>query len=157
MSSKLVKKLLNQTNTQLESNDDIKYHSQAKSRTDSGGRSRTSVKHNISKEEAIQEHIQSILRLDNLVQEHTSTTAQKSFTRRSSDLKSQAKKHRRLKKAGVGTSNSRSSSSSFSKQRQQPTFNKERDKRKKEEEYYSDIARALKKAKKRSNKIKQDI
>ena len=149
MSSKLVKKLLNQNNTQLERNDGIKYHSQAKSRTDSGGRSRT---HNISKEEAIQGHIQSILRLDNLVHEHTSTTAQKSFTRRSSDLKSQAKKQRRLKKSGVGTSNSRSSSSSFSKQRQQPTFNKERDKRKKEEEYYSDIARALKKAKKRSKK-----
>ena len=152
MSSKLVKKLLNQTNTQLESNDDAKYHSQAKSRTDSGGRSRTSVTHKITKEEAIQGHIHSILRLDNLVHEHTSTTAQKSFTRRSSDLKSQAKKQRRLKKSGVATSNSRSSSSSFSKQRQQPTFNKERDKRKKEEEYYSDIARALKKAKKRSKK-----
>jgi len=153
MSSKLVKKLLNQTNTQLESNDDTRYHSQAKSTKDSGGKSRRTVTHNITKEEAIQGHIQSILRLDNLVHEHTSTTAQKSFTRRSSDLKLQAKNERRLKKSGVvGASNSRSSSSSFSKQRQQPTFNKERAKRKKDEEYYSDIARALKKAKKRNKK-----
>jgi len=148
MSSKLVKKLLNQTNTQLESNDDTK----SKSRKDAGSRSRTTVTHNITKEEAIQGHIQSILRLDSLVYEHTSTTAQKSFTRRSSDLKLQAKKQRRLKKSGGGASNSRSSSSSFSKQRQQPTFNKDREKRKKDEEYYSDIARALKKAKKRSKK-----
>jgi len=148
MSSKLVKKLLNQTNTQLESNDDTK----SKSRKDAGSRSRTTVTHNITKEEAIQGHIQSILRLDSLVQEHTSTIAQKSFTRRSSDLKLQAKKQRRLKKSGGGASNSRSSSSSFSKQRQQPTFNKDREKRKKDEEYYSDIARALKKAKKRSKK-----
>ncbi len=152
MSSKLVKKLLNQTNTQLESNDDTRYHSQAKSRKDSGGKSRTAVIHKITKEEAMQGHIQSILRLDSLVQEHTSSTAQKSFTRRSSNLKLQAKNERRLKKAGVGASNSRSSSSSFSKQRQQPTFNKERAKRKKDEEYYSDIARALKKAKKKRNK-----
>ncbi len=151
MSSKLVKKLLNQANTQLESNDDTKYYSQTKSRKDAGG-SRRTVTHNITKEEVIQGHIQSILRLDNLVQEHTSTTAQKSFTRRSSDLKLQAKNQRRLKKSGVGASNSRSSSSSFSKQRQQPTYNKERAKRKKDEEYYSDIARALKKAKKRSKK-----
>mmetsp|Transcript_25602 Transcript_25602/g.51323 ORF Transcript_25602/g.51323 Transcript_25602/m.51323 type:complete len:153 (-) Transcript_25602:2152-2610(-) len=152
MSSKLVKKLLNQTNTQLESNDDTKHQSSSKSRKDAGSRSRTTVTHNITKEEAIQGHIQSILRLDSLVQEHTSTIAQKSFTRRSSDLKLQAKKQRRLKKSGGGASNSRSSSSSFSKQRQQPTFNKDKEKRKKDEEYYSDIARALKKAKKRSKK-----
>lgn len=151
MSSKLVKKLLNQTNTQLESDEDTRYHSQAKSRKGSGG-SRRTVTHNITKEEAIQGHIQSILRLDSLVHEHTSTTAQKSFIRRSSDLKLQAKNERRLKKSGVGASNSRSSSSSFSKQRQQPTFNKERAKRKKDEEYYSDIAKALKKAKKRNKK-----
>ena len=149
MSSKLVKKLLSQTNTLLESNN-TEYHSQAISTKNSGGRTNSIQK--FTREEAIQGHIQSILRLDNLVHEHTSTTAQKSFTRRSSDLKLQAKKQRRLKKSGAGASNSRSSSSSFSKQLQQPTFNKEREKRKKEAEYYSDIARALKKAKKRSKK-----
>jgi hypothetical protein len=150
MSSKIVKKLLNQTNAQLESNDDTEYLSRSKSKRNSSDT--TNAKQQITREEAIQGHIQSILRLDNLVHEHTSTTAQKSFTRRSSDLKLQAKKQRRLKKSGIGASNSRSSSSSFVKQHQQPTFNKEREKRKKEEEYYSDIARALKKAKKRSKK-----
>lgn len=142
MSSKLVKKLLNQTNTQLESDDAEEYHHQ----TGSGVRTKTRQK--ITREEAIQGHIQSILRLDTLVQEHTSTAAQKTFDRRTNALKLQAKKQRQLKKIGA-CSNSRSSSSSFSKQQQQPTFNKVKAKRKKEEDYYSDIARALKKAKRK--------
>ena len=148
MSSKLVKKLLNQTNTQLESDDAEDYHHQ----TGSGSRTRATQK--ITREEAIQGHIDSILRLDSLVQEHTSTSAQKSFARRSTLLKLQAKKQRKLKKLGIAgsSSNSRSSSSSFSKQQQQPTFNKDKAKRKKEEDYYLDIARALKKAKKKNNK-----
>ncbi|KAL7446625.1 hypothetical protein ACHAXM_011647 [Skeletonema potamos] len=150
MSSKLVKKLLNQTNTQLESNNVAEYHSRSKSKRNLVGGANATQK--ITREEAVQGHIQSILRLDNLVQELTSATAQKSFIRRSSDLKLQAKKQRRMKKSSVAASNSRSSSSSFAQQHQQPTFNKEREKRKKEEEYYSDIARALKKAKKRNKK-----
>lgn len=136
MSSKLVKKLLNQTNTQLESDDAEEYHHQ----TGSGVRTKTRQK--ITREEAIQGHIQSILRLDTLVQES------KSFDRRTTALKLQAKKQRQLKKIRVA-GNSRSSSSSFSKQQQQPTFNKVKAKRKKEEDYYSDIARALKKAKRK--------
>lgn len=151
MSSKLVKKLLNQTNTRLES-DEAGCRSRIgfkKSRIPLRGANATRI---LTREEAIQGHIQSILRLDNLVQEHTSAVAQQSFTRRSSDLKLQTKKQQRMKKSGVEISNSRSSSSSFSKKQQEPTFNKEREKRKKEEEYYSDIARALKRAKKRSKK-----
>ena len=146
MSSKLVKKLL--TNTQSESNNEAEYRSHSRGSKRVGVPLRNTTR-KVTREEAIQGHIKSILRLDNLVHDHTTTVAQKSFTRRSSDLKLQTKKQQRLKKEGVVVSNSRSSCSSFSKKNQEPTFNKERDKRKKEEEYYSDIARALKKAKKK--------
>ena len=151
MSSKLVKKLLNQTNIQSEDNE-VEYHSHNESKKRRITPRTKDTTRKITREEAIHGHIQSILRLDNLVHDHTSTVAQKSFTRRSSDLKQQSKKAARSKKSGVGISNSRTSSSSFSQRQQEPTFNKEKDKRKKEEEYYSDIARALKKAKKNSKR-----
>jgi len=147
MSSKLVKKLLNQTNIQSEDNDE-EYHSYNESKKRRITQRTKDTTRKITREEAIHGHIQSILRLDNLVHDHTSTLAQNSFTRRSSDQKQAA----RFKKSGVGISNSRTSSSSFSQRQQEQTFNKEKDKRKKEEEYYSDIARALKKAKKKSKR-----
>ena len=151
MSSKLVKKLLHQATTQAANNEH-----------DVGGQKRSQNKRfesiprksttKVSKEEMMQEHVQSLLRLDNLVQKYSSSTAKKSFDRHSSDLKHKQKQKLKTKTGGVG--NSRSSSSSFSQKPHEKRFDKERVKRKKEEGYFEDLAKALKKAKKNKRKVK---
>mmetsp|Transcript_15191 Transcript_15191/g.27544 ORF Transcript_15191/g.27544 Transcript_15191/m.27544 type:complete len:140 (-) Transcript_15191:18-437(-) len=109
----------------------------------------------VSKEEMMQEHVQSILRLDNYVRNYTSSTAKKSFTRHSSDLKQQQKQKKNLKRNPEGISNSRSSSSSFAQKTHEKTFDKEKEKRRREQGYFGDVARALKKAKKSKKKQKK--
>jgi len=103
----------------------------------------------------VQEHVQSILRLDNLVQRYSSSTAQKSFDRHSSNIKQQQKQKQNLKKnVGSRVSNSRSSSSSFAQKTHKATYDKKEEKRKREEGYFEDLAKALKKAKKSKKKRK---
>lgn len=100
----------------------------------------------------VQEHIQSMLRLDGVVQRYSSSTAQKSFDRHTSNLKLKHRQSRDLKRNNVGISNSRSSSSSFAQKPQEKTFDKEKEKRKREEGYFKDLAKALKKDKKGKKK-----
>ncbi len=102
----------------------------------------------ISKEEILREQAQSLLRLDTAVKKYSSNTAQRSFHRHTSNLNHKKRELRALKRNRGGMSNSRSSSSSFANKPHERSFDKERAKRRKEEGYFEDLARALKKAKK---------
>lgn len=146
MSSKLVKKLLQQTTVPLTNNDDDGSRKKSGIRNTKSSASKRTVK--VSKEEVVQEHIESMLRLDNLVQQHSSSTARKSFDRKLSTIKKQQKQTKSLKRKPGAISNSRSSGSSFAQKPQEQSFDKKRDKRRKEEDYFEDVAKALKKAKK---------
>ena len=142
MSSKLVKKLLQQTTLPPNNvgNDP---------NTISKRRIKSATMHmNITKatEEIVHEQAQSLLRLDCAVKKHSSNTAQRSLQRHTSNLNHQQNARHALRKNLGGMSNSRSSSS-CSKMHER-TFNKERHERKEEEGYFEDLARALKKAKK---------
>jgi len=146
MSSKLVKKLLQQTNRPLAPTDgenDVMMI--RKRKVPSKGKAKDVV----TKEERLQSHIQSILRLDHKIQLSESAVAQKSFSRHSSKIKKQQKDISNSKKIAVGVSNSRSSASKFSNRIHEPTFDKVKAKQQCEEAYYEGIAKALKKAKKR--------
>jgi len=145
MSSKLVKNSLQQTAIPLTN----KEHDQKRRKKSPINTSRVK-----SSKEMVQEHVQSILRLDNLVQRFSSATAQKSFNRHSANLRQQQKQKQNLKKNASGISNSRSSTSSFVKRPHEKTYDKEKEKRKREESYLEDLARVLKKANKSKKKRK---
>ena len=161
MSSKLVKKLLLQTtnnNSSPTSNNEGDYDSGSyqdrsrKRKYKSSTITNTSISLNevVTKEEMINEHVQSLLRLDNLSQQYSSGTAHKSFDRLSSNMKQQAKERKIASKSII--SNSRSNSSSFTQKPHESRFDKKRDKVEKEEKYYGDLARALRKASKKKDK-----
>ena len=148
MSSKLVKKLLHQTSAPLRRAEDA---------TDDSGRKRKSKSRSASstaaaktKDELVQDHIRSMLRMDALIDSQSSKTAKQSFTRQSHELKRRKKEHNAAKNTSTG--NTRGSSSVFSQQKYSRTYNKARDKKDKEEEYFNDIARALKRARKSSKR-----
>ena len=154
MSSKLVKKLLQQTAVPVTSSehDDGSQH-RSRNRYIESKKSKSTPK--VSKEDMVQEHVQSLLRLDQLINKHSSKTANDSFDRHSSNIKRDQKQKQSLKRknaAGAAVSNSRSSSSSFSQKPHEKRFDKQREKRNKEEGYFEDLARALKKAKKKGKK-----
>lgn len=151
MSSKLVKKLLHQA-TVANNEHDAGGQKQSQNRRIESISQKSTTK--VSKEEMVQEHVQSLLRLDNLVQKYSSSTAQKSFDRCSSDLKQKQKQKQKLKTKTGGVGNSRSSSSSFSQKPHEKRFDKEREKRRREEGYFENLARALKKSKKNKRKGK---
>ena len=163
MSSKLVKKLLLQTTNNSSS---LTSNNEGDGDYDSGSyqdRSRkrkykpptitntpTTYNEVVTKEEMINEHVQSLLRLDNLSQKYSSGTAHKSFDRLSSNMKQEAKERKVASKSII--SNSRSNSSSFTQKLHESRFDKKRDKVEKEEKYYGDLARALRKANKKGKK-----
>lgn len=101
----------------------------------------------VSTEDILQEQTQSLLRLDGAVKKYTSNTAKRSFHRHSSNLHHNQRTQNDLKRNLGGLSNSRSSISSFAKRPHEKSFDKERDKRRREEGYFEDLAKALKKAK----------
>ena len=162
MSSKLVKKLLLQTtnnSSSLTSNNDGDYDSgtyQDRSRKRKYKSSTITntptalINEVVTKEDMINEHVQSLLRLDNLSQQYSSGTAHKSFDRLSSNMKQQAKERKMASKSII--SNSRSNSSSFTQKPHESRFDEKRDKVEKEEKYYGDLARALRKASKKKDK-----
>mmetsp|Transcript_17529 Transcript_17529/g.40048 ORF Transcript_17529/g.40048 Transcript_17529/m.40048 type:complete len:147 (-) Transcript_17529:99-539(-) len=146
MSSKLVKKLLHQTSAPLRRAEDATDDRGLKRKSRSAP-STTAAK---TKDELVQDHIQSMLRMDALIDSQSSKTAKRSFTRQSHELKRRHKERQSAKKTSTG--NTRGSSSVFSQQKYSRTYNKTRDKKEKEEEYFNDIARALKRAKKSSKR-----
>ena len=160
MSSKLVKKLLLQTtnnNSSPTSNNEGDYDSgtyqdgsrKRKYKSSTITNTPTTPNEVVTKEEMINEHVQSLLRLDNLSQQYSSGTAHKSFDRLSSNMKQQAKERKVASKSII--SNSRSNSSSFTQKPHESRFDKKRDKVEKEEKYYGDLARALRKASKKKD------
>ena len=160
MSSKLVKKLLLQTtnnSSSLTNNNDGDYDSgtyqdgsrKRKYKSSTITNTPSALNEVVTKEEIINEHVQSLLRLDNLSQQYSSGTAHKSFDRLSSNMKQQAKERKVASKSII--SNSRSNSSSFTQKPHESRFDKKRDKVEKEEKYYGDLARALRKASKKKD------
>lgn len=160
MSSKLVKKLLLQTtnnSSSLTNNNDGDYGSgsyqdgsrKRKYKSSTITNTPSALNEVVTKEEIINEHVQSLLRLDNLSQQYSSGTAHKSFDRLSSNMKQQAKERKIASKSII--SNSRSNSSSFTQKPHESRFDKKRDKVEKEEKYYGDLARALRKASKKKD------
>ena len=144
MSSKLVKKLLQQTNRPLRSaNDGTERDGQHRKRKFS---TKAPPKEVVTKEDMLQSHIQSILRLDHKIQTSASNTAQKSYDRHSSDMKQRQKVASISKKIAAGVSNSRSSASNFASKRPEPTYDKLKARQQREEDYYEGVAKALKKS-----------
>jgi hypothetical protein len=147
MSSKLVKKLLQQTNRALDTtNGESAKEVQSRKRRVSA---KASPREAMTKEEILQSHVQSILRLDHKIQTSASTVAQKSFARHSSQVRKQQKAVSNSKKTAAGVSNSRSSTSNFAQKKHEPTYDKVKAKQQREEAYYEGVAKALRKAKKR--------
>ena len=147
MSSKLVKKMLQQTT--MPRNEPSSQNLPQKRASQSAT---TLARTKASKEELLQEHVQSMLRLDNLMQRYSSSTAKSSFDRHASSLKTRQKQKQSSKKNAGSISNSRSSSSSFALKPHEKTFDKKNEKRRREEEYFEGLAKALKKARKRKKK-----
>lgn len=100
----------------------------------------------MTKEDIMQSHVQSILRLDSKIQK--STVAQKSIARHSSKMKQQQKVIANSKTNAAGVSNSRGSASAFSKKEHKATYDKAKDRQKREEDYYVGVAKALTQARK---------
>ena len=147
MSSKLVKKLLQQTNRSLTKTDDENDREVLSRKRKSI--SKTPAKKVMTTEDVLQSHVQSILRLDHKIQTSASSVAKKSFSRHSSNIKKQQKTVSSAKKVAGGVSNSRSSTSNFAKKKPEPTFDKVKARQQREEDYYEGIAKALKKSKRR--------
>lgn len=144
MSSKLVRKLLQQTALPPTNKDaENGHHSALKRKVKSAKRTPLTI----STEDILQEQTQSLLRLDSAVKKYSSNTAKRSFQRQNSNLHHHQRERSDLKRNLGGLSNSRSSSSSFANRPQERSFDNERDKRRKEEGYFEDLAKALKKAK----------
>lgn len=151
MSSKLVKKLLQQTSATLTASE----HDAVSNPMQSRKRKLPPVPQLIvTKEDVIQEHINSIIRLDNIIQKGSTKTTQKSYARQSTKLKQQQKQVQQAKSNAARVSNSRSSGSLFTQKPHEATYDKEKDKKRKEESYYEDLAKALKKAKKKKGSKK---
>jgi hypothetical protein len=145
MSSKLVKKLLQQTTVPPTNNNfDSSHQTLSQKRKIEPVKVQTKV---TSKEDTIHEQAQALLRLDSAVKKYSSNTANKTFQRHTNNLKQHQRVQNALKRNVGGISNTRSSSSSFAQKPHERSFDKERDKRRKEEGYFEDLARALKKAK----------
>ncbi|KAL7462262.1 hypothetical protein ACHAXS_002647, partial [Conticribra weissflogii] len=149
MSSKLVKKLLQQTCANLGEDQETSHREKIKFSKPSLS---TSDAPTLTKEEALQRHVQSILRFDALAIKYSSKTAQNSFTRHSSMMKTKDKIKKQVAKAKSSTGNSRSSCSAFTNLPKEKTFNKKLEKRRREETYFEDVAKMLKKVKKKSKR-----
>lgn len=158
MSSKLVKKLLlAQTTTPLLNSEDVDGGNIAGSKRKRKRKITTATPTNIaSREDIVQEHIQSLLRFDDLTTRYTTSTATKAFNRQSTLIKSQTKERKKSKKTPM--SNSRSCSSSFSKKEHERRYDKKWDAKKKEKEHFSELRRALNKANsKKKRRMKSDL
>mmetsp|Transcript_8667 Transcript_8667/g.18524 ORF Transcript_8667/g.18524 Transcript_8667/m.18524 type:complete len:151 (-) Transcript_8667:248-700(-) len=149
MSSKLVKKLLQQTCTDL--GEDKEPNRWEKVKLSKPLSSSPDVPA-LTKEEALQRHVQSILRLDTLVNKYSSKAAQNSFSRHTSNMEEKDKTKKQVAKTKSSIGNSRSSCSAFTSLPKEKTFNKIIEKRSREEAYFQDVAKALKKAKKKSKR-----
>ena len=112
------------------------------------------------KDTAVQDQINRILSLDAAVSRYASSTVRKSFDRRSDDIKLE-RKRRRDATGGAGKgitaalSNSRGTASAIAQKPHERRYDKQTDKRQREEGYFEDLARALKKGKKGELKEKK--
>jgi hypothetical protein len=145
MSSKLVKKLLQQTE-ELESEEFT-----------SGGKSVTSKKRKrvtdrdetpvpLTKNKLLQLHIQSKIRLDQTLNAHNASN--QTVDRVEKERKKQSKLRAKAQQMDGGVGNSRGSSYQKSHEHHQPTFNKKRNQEEKKVKMLRDIAKLISKTKK---------
>lgn len=147
MSSKLVRKLLQQT-SELES-----FEKSAETKSGAKKRKREETTVHLDKKELLQRHIQSKIRLDRTIHARGKQVSKDSLERVRKDRKKQEKlRTKALQFDGGVVGNSRGSSYQKAHQRHEPTFNKKRHETEKKENMLKDIAKLLKKAKKPSTK-----
>ena len=107
----------------------------------------------------VQDQINRILSLDAAVSRYASSTVRKSFDRRSDDIKRERKRRRDATGGAKGSvttlSNSRGTASAIAQKPHERRYDKQTDKRKRDEGYFEDLARALKKGKKGELKEKK--
>jgi len=108
---------------------------------------------------AVQDQISRILSLDAAVSRYASSTARKSFDRRSDDIKRECKRRRDATGGAKGVvtalSNSRGTASAIAQKPHERRYDKQTVKRQREEGYFEDLARALKKGRKGELKEKK--
>lgn len=157
MSSKLVKKLLQRA---LSADADLGNvmttpASTQKNEVSVNKRSRLSKR----EDTAVQDQINRILSLDAAVSRYASSTVRKSFDRRADDVKLERKRRRDATGGAKGSvttlSNSRGTASAIAQKSHERRYDKQTNKRKREEGYFEDLARALKKGKKGELKEKK--
>lgn len=158
MSSKLVKKLLQRALTA-----DVDLGNAMTTPASTLKKNELSVKMSgFSRREdtSVQDQINRILSLDAAVSRYASLTVRKSFDRRSDDIKLE-RKRRRDATGGAGKgitaalSNSRGTASAIAQKPHERRYDKQTDKQQREEGYFEDIARALKKGRKGELKEKK--
>mmetsp|Transcript_14434 Transcript_14434/g.29402 ORF Transcript_14434/g.29402 Transcript_14434/m.29402 type:complete len:170 (+) Transcript_14434:234-743(+) len=145
MSSKLVKKLLQQTCTDL--GEDKEPNRWEKVKLSKPLSSSPDVPA-LTKEEALQRHVQSILRLDTLVNKYSSKAAQNSFSRHTSNMEEKDKTKKQVAKTKSSIGNSRSSCSAFTSLPKEKTFNKIIEKKKSGGSIFSGCSKGIKKGEK---------
>ena len=104
----------------------------------------------------MRDRVESLLRLDDAVSRYSSSTVRKSFDRRTDDMKRERRRRRDAANASAGTTgNSRGSASAFALRPAERRFDRVEEKRRSEEGYFEELARALKGGKKRKGEEKK--
>lgn len=147
MSSKLVKKLLQQT-SELESDESAKEKSLSKKRKRAVDHNETPV--TMDKNELLQRHIQSKIRLDRTLSSRGAS--RQSVDRVEKERTKQSKLRLKALRLDGGVGNSRGSSYQKTHEHHEPTFNKRRNREEKKKKMLQDIAKLLKKTKNKSTK-----
>jgi len=148
MSSKLVRKLLQQTgeleNGESSKDSDQKKGAKKRKRAIDGDEAAVPV----DKSELLQLHIQSKIRLDGKISASGKHASKQSSDRVEKERKKQSKLRSKAVQMDGGVGNSRGSSYQKAHTRHEPTFNKKRHRAEKKEKMLRDIAKLLKKTKK---------
>lgn len=146
MSSKLVRKLLHQTSEleaeKTEATDPAKVKGSKKRKRPTTS-DETTV--SVDKNDLLQRHIESKIRLDQTIKSRSKLASNKSVTRVEKERKTRAKLRSKALQVDAGIGNSRGSSSQKARKRHEPTFNKKRHEAEKKEKMLRDIAKLLKK------------
>ena len=118
-----------------------------------GGRTKRTPR---EEDDVVRDRVESLLRLDDAVSRYSSSTVRKSFDRRTDVMKRDRRRWRDAANVAAGTTgNSRGSASAFALRPAERRFDRVEEKRRREESYFKDLARALKRGKKRKGEEKK--
>jgi hypothetical protein len=127
--------------------------SSSSSSSGGGGRTKRTPR---EEDDVVRDRVESLLRLDDAVSRYSSSTVRKSFDRRTDVMKRDRRRRRDAANVAAGTTgNSRGSASAFALRPAERRFDRVEEKRRREESYFKDLARALKRGKKRKGEEKK--